>query len=97
MPRASSGRAASPTLGALLKGARNKSGSSQAEIAELLQTSQGNLSRWERDLSYPQDIATLLRIQDFVKVDDKHFIDAVVASVARNTKASLLRLFNDVS
>jgi len=83
------------TLGTLLKESRIKSGLSQAEMADELHTSQGNLSRWERDLSYPQDFETLQRIQSRVRVSRTAFINAVVAAVAKNTRSSLLRLFED--
>jgi transcriptional regulator with XRE-family HTH domain len=90
-----SSKAQSPTLGSLLKESRFKSGLSQAEVAQILHTSQGNLSRWERDLSFPQDLDTLQRIQKFVKVNRQTFIAAVVAVVAKNTRLSLLRLFDE--
>jgi len=83
------------TLGELLRTTRLNSGLSQAEVAEKLETSQGNLSRWERDLSYPQDPDTLVRIQKFVKVEQAELIVAVVAAVAKNTRSSLRRLFED--
>lgn len=82
-------------MGALLRTARVTSNKSQAEVAQLLSTSQGNLSRWERDLTYPQDAATLLKIERFVRVDRSVFISAVVASVTKNTRRRLRELFEE--
>ncbi|MBW4029913.1 MAG: helix-turn-helix transcriptional regulator [Acidobacteria bacterium] len=78
-----------------MRGARAASNKSQAEVASLLSTSQGNLSRWERDLSYPQDADTLLKIESFVHVERSVFIGAVVASVTRNTRRRLRELFEE--
>jgi transcriptional regulator with XRE-family HTH domain len=83
------------TLGTLLKSARVASKKSQAEVAELLSTSQGNLSRWERDLTYPQDSETLVRIERFVAVERSVFVGAVVASVTKNTRRRLRELFEE--
>ena len=83
------------TLGALLKSARVASKRSQAEVANLLSTSQGNLSRWERDLTYPQDADTLMKIEQFVGVDRSVFIGAVVASVTKNTRRRLRELYEE--
>jgi len=83
------------TLGTLLRNARVASKKSQAEVALLLSTSQGNLSRWERDLTYPQDAATLLKIERFVHVERSVFISAVVASVTKNTLRRLRELFEE--
>ena len=83
------------TLGTLLRSARVASEKSQAEVANLLSTSQGNLSRWERDLTYPQDAATLVKIEQFVRVDRAVFIAAVVASVTKNTRRRLRELFEE--
>ena len=60
-----------------------------------MSTSQGNLSRWERDLTYPQDAATLLTIERFVHVERSVFIGAVVASVTKNTLRRLRELFEE--
>lgn len=89
------GGSSAQTLGTLLKSARVASKKSQAEVANLLCTSQGNLSRWERDLTYPQDSATLLKIEQFVRVDRSVFIGAVVASVTKNTRRRLRELFEE--
>ena len=94
-PDSPGGGSSAQTLGSLLRSARVASKKSQSEVACLLSTSQGNLSRWERDLTYPQDTATLLKIADFVDVDRSVFIGAVVASVTKNTRRRLRELLDE--
>ena len=89
------GGSSAQTLGSLLRSARIASKKSQSEVACLLCTSQGDLSRRERDLTYPQDTATLLKIADFVDVDRSVFIGAVVASVTKNTRRRLRELLDE--
>jgi len=56
------------TLGEALRARRDQLDLSQAEIAEQLGTTQGNLSRWERDLTEPREPEVYRDLADFLEI-----------------------------
>lgn len=56
------------TLGQAIRARREELAQSQGEVAELLGTTQGNLSRWERDLTEPRELESYRAVADYLDI-----------------------------
>ena len=62
------------TLGTYIRSLRIKKGMTQAQLAELLNVTDKAVSKWERDLSYP-DITILPKLADVLGIRVSSIID----------------------
>ena len=84
----------SPTLGQALRARRDALGRRQDEVAAELGTTQGNLSRWERDLTEPREIDSYRVVADFLDVD-LPTLAVLIAESARQRVLKDLSLLQD--
>ncbi len=84
----------SPTLGQALRARRDALGRRQDEVAAELGTTQGNLSRWERDLTEPREIDSYRVVADFLDVD-LPTLAVLIAESARQRVLKELSLLQD--
>ena len=77
----------SPTLGQALRARRDALGRRQDEVAAELGTTQGNLSRWERDLTEPREIDSYRVVADFLDVD----LPTLAVLIAESTRQRVLK------
>ena len=82
------------TLGQALRSRRNELGRSQDEVAAELGTTQGNLSRWERDLTEPREIDSYRVVARFLDVD-LATLAVLIAESARQRVLKELSLLQD--
>lgn len=83
-----------PTLGQALRTRREELGLRQDEVAASLGTTQGNLSRWERDVTEPREIDTYRIVADFLSVDLPG-LASLIAESARQRVLKELALLQD--
>jgi transcriptional regulator with XRE-family HTH domain len=69
-------------------------GRRQDEVAAELGTTQGNLSRWERDLTEPREIDSYRVVADFLDVD-LPTLAVLIAESARQRVLKELSLLQD--
>ena len=81
-----------PTLGQALKARREALGLNQAEVAQALATTQGNLSRWERDLTEPREVATYQAVAAFLELTLLQLVDLIAESARQRALRELLLL-----
>lgn len=77
------------TLGTYIRSLRIKKGMTQAQLAELLNVTDKAVSKWERDLSYP-DITILPKLADVLGIRVSSIIDE---SIGEGSSSGLIRLF----
>ena len=82
------------TLGQALRSRRDELGRSQDEVAAELGTTQGNLSRWERDLTEPREIDSYRVVARFLDVD-LATLAILIAESARQRVLKELSLLQD--
>lgn len=82
------------TLGQALRSRRDELGRSQGEVAAELGTTQGNLSRWERDLTEPREIDSYRVVAQFLDVD-LATLAVLIAESARQRVLKELSLLQD--
>jgi transcriptional regulator with XRE-family HTH domain len=82
------------TLGQALRSRRDELGRSQDEVATELGTTQGNLSRWERDLTEPREIDSYRVVARFLDVD-LATLAILIAESARQRVLKELSLLQD--
>ncbi len=82
------------TLGQALRSRRDELGRSQDEVAAELGTTQGNLSRWERDLTEPREIDSYRVVARFLDVD-LATLAVLIAESARQRVLKELSLLQD--
>ena len=82
------------TLGQALRSRRNELGRSQDEVAAELGTTQGNLSRWERDLTEPREVDSYRVVARFLDVD-LATLAVLIAESARQRVLKELSLLQD--
>ncbi len=82
------------TLGQALRSRRDELGRSQNEVAAELGTTQGNLSRWERDLTEPREIDSYRVVARFLDVD-LATLAVLIAESARQRVLKELSLLQD--
>ena len=82
------------TLGQALRSRREELGRSQDEVAAELGTTQGNLSRWERDLTEPREIDSYRVVARFLDVD-LATLAVLIAESARQRVLKELSLLQD--
>lgn len=80
------------TLGQALRKRRETLGLNQAEVADLLATTQGNLSRWERDLTEPREIDTYRAVSKFLEISLLQLVDLIAESARQRAFRELLLL-----
>jgi len=77
------------TLGTYIRSLRINKGMTQAQLAGLLNVTDKAVSKWERDLSYP-DITILPKLADVLGVRVSSIIDE---SIGEGSSSGLIRLF----
>jgi transcriptional regulator with XRE-family HTH domain len=80
------------TLGEAVRLRRSELGLSQAELAGHLATTQGNLSRWERDLTEPRELATYADLAEFLDISLEELALLIGTSAHRRVLRELRRL-----
>ena len=80
------------TLGQALRARREQLGLSQAEVAERLRTTQGNLSRWERDVTEPRDTDTYVDLASFLDVPIRALAGLIATSALQRALSEIARL-----
>jgi transcriptional regulator with XRE-family HTH domain len=71
------------TLGNAIRARREELEMNQAVVARILHTTQGNLSRWERDLTEPKDTETYRSLAAFLEVSLTDLAGLLAASTLR--------------
>jgi len=71
------------TLGNAIRARREELEMNQAAVATLLHTTQGNLSRWERDLTEPKDTEIYRNLAEFLEVSLTDLAGLLAASTLR--------------
>jgi len=82
---------ADQTLGAALQDRRTALGLSQAEAARQMGTTQGNLSRWERDLTEPRDVDAYELVAEFLGIS----LRSMAGLLAESARVRVLREIAD--
>jgi len=80
------------TLGQALRLRREELHLRQDEVADRLGTSQGNLSRWERDLTEPREIETYRVVADFLEVSTPQLAGLIAESARQRVLKDLALL-----
>jgi len=80
------------TLGQALRSRREHLGQSQAEAAELLRTTQGNVSRWERDLSEPRDAQTYWDLSAYLGIPLRQLAELIAQSALQRALREIAQL-----
>lgn len=80
------------TLGQAIKKRRESLGLNQAEVAEQLSTTQGNLSRWERDLTEPREVETYRTVAEFLGITLRELVDLIAESARQRALREILLL-----
>ena len=80
------------TLGQAIKKRREGLGLNQAEVADHLATTQGNLSRWERDLTEPREIETYRTVAEFLDISLRDLADLIAESARQRALREILLL-----
>jgi transcriptional regulator with XRE-family HTH domain len=84
------------TLGQALQSRRKELHHSQTEAAALIATTQGNLSRWERNLSSPQTREALTALAEYLDCSSATLIGLVVQAAIVRTQRELEYLLDDL-
>ena len=71
------------TLGEALGDRREKLGLTQEEVAQRIGITQGNYSRWERDLTEPRDAECFVKLSEFLETSLKGVAVLVAETVLR--------------
>ncbi|MEI8051369.1 MAG: helix-turn-helix transcriptional regulator [Actinomycetes bacterium] len=82
------------TLGQALRAKREELGLRQDEVAATLHTTQGNLSRWERDLTTPKQQDAYRAVSAFLGVSYAE-LAGLIAESARNRVLKELALLQE--
>jgi len=80
------------TLGQALRARRDELGLRQDQVADRLGTSQGNLSRWERDLTEPREIQTYRVVADFLEISTPQLASLIAESARQRVLKDLALL-----
>ena len=82
------------TLGEALGDRREKLGLTQEEVAQRLGITQGNYSRWERDLTEPRDAESFVNLSEFLKTSLKGVAVLVAETVLQRVLTELDQVQN---
>jgi len=82
------------TLGEALGDRREKLGLTQEEVAQRLGITQGNYSRWERDLTEPRDAESFVNLSEFLKTSLKGVAELVAETVLQRVLTELDQIQN---
>ena len=82
------------TLGEALWDRREKLGLTQEVVAQRLGITQGNYSRWERDLAEPRDAENFVSISEFLKTPMKGVAALVAETVLQRVLTELDQVQN---
>jgi len=82
------------TLGEALGDRREKLGLTQEEVAQRLGITQGNYSRWERDLTEPRDAESFVNLSEFLKTSLKGVAVLVAEKVLQRVLTELDQVQN---
>ena len=79
------------TLGQTICELRKKQGMTQLDLASKLNITDKAVSKWERDLSYP-DIQSLPRLAEVLNVSVDELMQVKVEAVTKNDYSSIIQL-----
>jgi len=85
------------TLGQALRLQRERLDLSQTEVAERLKTTQGNLSRWERDLTEPRETETYLDLAAFLEIPLRDLAHLIATSALHRALNEIALLQDQVA
>lgn len=77
------------TMGEIISALRKEKGMTQKEIADMLNITDKAVSKWERDLAFP-DTQTIPKLAEILGVSVEELLNAKAAPAATNKRASEL-------
>jgi transcriptional regulator with XRE-family HTH domain len=80
------------TFGQSIRKQRESLGLNQAELADSLGTTQGNLSRWERDLTEPREIETYRTVAEFLEISLTDLAGLIAETARQRALREIARL-----
>ena len=83
------------SIGFKIKKLREAKDLSQDELAFLLQTSQGNISKIESDTIEKLDFLFMQKVCEFFQVDFKYFLDENVSQINKETTSSAISIYGN--
>ena len=79
----------SATLGRAIRNRRKEVGLNQTQTAEILNTTQGTLSRWERDASYPKSPDMIEALSKFLARSYQEVVSLIAVGALVRTQIQL--------